>query len=83
MHKPGITLIGAHTRARPEKESRPGWFTVRDDIKSLMKLVAEGRIDLESKICETHSPLDGVAVYNRLIEDKNFPTVVQFDWSQL
>lgn len=48
-----------------------------------MKLVGEGRIDLESKICETHSPLDGVAVYNRLIEDKNFPTVVQFDWSQL
>ena len=83
VHKPGITLIGAHTMARPEKESRPGWFTVRDDIKSLMKLVAEGRIDLESKICETHSPLDGVAVYNRLIEDKNFPTVVQFDWSQL
>lgn len=83
VHKPGITLIGAHTMARPEHESHPGWFTVCDDIKALMKLVGEGRIDLEGKIRETHSPLEAVAVYDRLIHDKNFPTVVQFDWSKL
>ena len=83
VHKPGITLIGAHTMARPEHDSHPGYFTVRDDIKALMKLVGEGRIDLEGKIHETHSPLEAVAVYDRLIHDKNFPTVVQFDWSQM
>ena len=27
VHGPGITLIGAHTNARPKSESHPGWWT--------------------------------------------------------
>lgn len=82
IHGPGITLIGAHTQARPEYESHPGWFTHRDDMRALMKLIAGGRIDLARMIKETYLPSDCPAVYTRLIQDKNFPTVVQFDWSK-
>ena len=83
VHFPGITLIGAHTDARPEHESSGGWFTHRDDINAVMKLCRGGRLDLLGMIKETHSPKDCVLVYQRLISDKNFPTVVQFDWRDI
>lgn len=81
VHFPGISLIGAHTMARPEMESHPGYFTHKDDIKAVLKLCAGKRIDLVSMIKETHSPEECQSVYTRLVQDKNFPTIVQFDWS--
>lgn len=83
IHAPGITVIGAHTMARPNNESRPGWFTHRDDIKAVLKLCGGGRICLENLIEETHSPDECPEVYNRLVFDKDFPIVVQFDWRKL
>lgn len=81
IHSPGITVIGAHTKARPEYESYPGYFTHTDDIKAVLKLSAGNRLEIRSMIKETHSVSECQSVYTRLIEDKNFPTVVQFDWS--
>ena len=83
VHGPGISLIGAHTLARPEIESHPGYFTTADDIKAFLKLCASGRIDIKSLIDETHSPCECETVYSRLVNDKNFPTLVQFDWSEV
>lgn len=83
IHAPGITVIGAHTMARPDIESHPGWFTHRDDIKALLKLCGGNRLCLDNIIEETHSPEDCPNVYNRLVSDKNFPIVVQFDWRYL
>lgn len=80
IHAPGITVIGAHTIARPSIESHPGWFTHRDDIKAVLKLCSGGRLCLENLIGEIHSPTECPEVYNRLIFDKDFPVVVQFDW---
>lgn len=83
IHAPGITVIGAHTCARPECESHPGWFTHRDDITAVLKLCSTGRICLENLVEETHKPEECQEVYNRLITDKNFPVVVQFDWRDM
>ena len=83
VHGPGITLIGAHTLARPERESHSGWFSTKDDMKTVAKLSELGRLNLKELIDETHSPKDCAKVYERLINDKNFPTVVQFDWSDI
>ncbi|MDY3928552.1 MAG: zinc-binding alcohol dehydrogenase [Clostridia bacterium] len=83
IHAPGITVIGAHTLARPDVESHPGWFTHRDDIKTVLKLCGGNRLCLDNIIEETHSPKECPEVYNRLIYDKNFPIVVQFDWRRL
>lgn len=83
IHAPGITVIGAHTAARPNVESHPGWFTHRDDIKAIMKLCSAERLCLENLIEETHLPEECPEVYNRLINDKNFPVAVQFDWRNL
>lgn len=83
VHAPGITLIGAHTGARPDRESHGGWFTHNDDIKALLKLCHGGRLTLDNLVEETHSPTECGDVYYRLATDKKFPIVVQYDWRLL
>lgn len=83
IHAPGITLVGAHTIARPEVESHHGYYTHKDDNAAILKMCAYGRINLQRMIAETHSPEDCAEVYSRLVNDRNFPVVVQFDWSKL
>lgn len=82
VHGPGITLIGAHTSARPRMESHGGWWTQADDMRALIKLHDLGRLDLGKMVDEVHSPLEGAAVYDRLAREKAFP-VVEFDWRDL
>ncbi len=83
VHCQGITMIGAHTNARPQNESYPHYFTHNDDIKAALNLIKSGRLDLESMIGETHSPAECKEIYGRLIADRDFPVCVQFDWSRL
>ena len=82
VHGPGITLIGAHTLARPKQESHGGWWTEHDDVQALIRLTQMGRIKLSELVDETNSPEAAPAVFARLAKDKAFP-VVQFDWSEL
>lgn len=82
VHGPGISLIGAHTNARPQEESSPGMWTTRDDLRTLLQLAANGRIVLESMVEETHSPMEAPEVFGRLAAEKHFP-IVQFDWTLL
>ncbi len=83
VHGPGVRLIGAHTLARPEGESSHGMFTLSDDVMTEVRLSSLGRISLADTVGETHSPTDCAAVYTRLLSDRDFPTVVQFDWRRL
>ena len=82
VHGPGITLVGAHTQARPQYESSDGWWTQRDDIATTLKLTEMGRIKLSDMIDEIHSPAQAPEVYTRLANEKSFP-MVQFDWRKL
>jgi len=79
VHGPGITLIGAHTMARPDFESHSGWWTQTDDVESIIKLTKFKRIKLSDLIEETYSPDEAPKVYSRLATEKTFP-LVQFDW---
>ena len=83
VHGPGIQLMGAHTAARPKLESAAGLFTQRDDIKTILQLCSMGRIKLADMVDEVVEPAACATVYNRLVHDKNFPTVVQFDWRNI
>ena len=82
VHGPGITLIGAHTLARPDNESHGGWWSERDEALAIIKLISTGRLDFDSLIEEVHSPLEHKEIYKRLITEKSFP-IVEFDWSQM
>ena len=83
VHGRGISLIGAHTIARPKLESSAGLWTDEDDIKALLKLVKAGRLNFKDMIFEIHSPADAQTVYDRLVNEKNFPIGVLFDWNRI
>ena len=82
VHSPGISLIGAHTMARPKKESSRGLWTDRDDIFACRKLFERGRIRFSELLQESYSPAEAPEVYRRLAQEKSFP-VTQFDWRKL
>lgn len=82
VHCPGITMIGAHTMARPKEESGAGWWTDRDDAMALLKLIRLKRLDLACLVNEVHSPNEAPEVFTRLATEKDFP-IVQFDWERL
>ncbi|MFP4250329.1 MAG: zinc-dependent alcohol dehydrogenase [Armatimonadota bacterium] len=83
VHKPGVSLIGAHTFVRPEVDSYPGYWTARDDHRALLALIAAGRLKVRPIISEIVSPESAPAVYTRLAEEKHPPLGVVFDWSRI
>jgi len=82
VHGPGITLVGAHTNARPHSDSSSGWWTQADDMAALKKLTETKRLKLANIIDETHSPEEAAEIYTRLANESVFP-LVQFDWRNL
>jgi len=84
VHRRGITLVGAHTFTRAKLESAPGRWTEFDDYRTILKLVAAGRLEAKSLIAETVSPTAAPEVYARLADRKNaVPLGIMFDWQQL
>ena len=79
VHGPGITLIGAHTNARPALDSRDGWWSERDDAQAILGLLSGKRMDFKCLIEETHSPAEAPEIFTRLANEPAFP-IVQFDW---
>lgn len=82
VHGPGITLVGAHTMARPSRDSSEGWWTEYDDVEAVLNLTRLGRIKLSDLVEEVHSPAEATRIYTRLCTEKTFP-LVQFDWGKL
>jgi 2-desacetyl-2-hydroxyethyl bacteriochlorophyllide A dehydrogenase len=82
VHRPGIEIIGAHTDARPKRESRPHSWTWQDDACALMRFMADGRLNMTSILSGVYSPEDATAVYKALAEDRDFPVGAVFDWRQ-
>ena len=83
VHGRGISLIGAHTMARPRYESSAGLFTIADDLRTTFNLTVGGRMSVKDMICEVHSPAEAHQVYTRLASEKNFPIGVLFDWNRI
>ena len=83
VHGKGVSLIGAHTRARPVEESAPGLWIHEDDMKAAMNLIRGGRLNFKDMIGEIHSPTEAGTVYDRLVNDKKFPIGVLFDWRNI
>ena len=69
--------------ARPKLESSAGLWTDADDIKALLNLTLGNRLNIKDMIFETHSPADAQSVYDRLVNEKNFPIGVLFDWDKI
>lgn len=83
VHKPGITLIGAHNYARPSEDSFPGYWTLRDDLKMLLHFFAAGRLLAAPIISDILTPQQAPEAYRRLAEDEMNPPGLLFDWRNI
>ncbi len=83
VHKPGVSLIGAHTYVRPERDSYPGYWTARDDHRTLLAFIAAGRLQVGPIISEVVSPERVPEIYTRLAEDKHPPLGIVLDWEKI
>ena len=83
VHCPGVQLIGAHNFVRPKVDSYPHHWTNHDDCMAIMKMMHFGHIDCKKIITEIADPRDAKNVYDRLINDPEFPTGIAFDWRNI
>lgn len=81
VHGRGVSLIGAHTWARPAHDSSRGFFTHRDDAQAFLRLLALGRLSVDGFVADVRPPADCGEVYARLAKGGAFP-VTQFDWTR-
>jgi len=80
VHLKGVQLIGAHDMTRLPYNSAPGNWTAKRDYITILKFISDGRINAKDMISEIVSPKDATKVYDRLLNDKEFPLGVLFDW---
>ena len=82
VHKPGVAIIGAHNFVRPRHDSSPGHWTMRDDLRALLRLLSSERLQVRPMISEQVSPEQAPAVYSRLAEAAFPPLGIVFDWQK-
>ncbi len=80
VHKPGVSIIGAHNSVRPSMDSYPGCWTRQDDYRVLLDLMATGRLNVKPIISEVVSPQSANLVYARLAAESMAPLGIVFDW---
>ncbi len=82
VHLRGVEMIGVHGQTRLPHNSAPGNWTARRDYYTVLRLIADGRITVKDMINEIASPRDAASVYDRLLNDREFPLGVLFDWRE-
>ena len=80
VHKPGLTLIGAHTDAVPEDTSRPGLWTLKDEAVFYQELVAAGRLDLANLVTHRVPASEIIPVYESMLAGDPSVLGIILDW---
>lgn len=82
IHQKGVQLIGANNSVHPSHNSAPGNWTINRDYTALLQWMVSGKLHPSDLVSEIVSPKDCVAVFDRLLHDREFPLGVLFDWSE-
>ena len=81
VHLKGVSLIGAHDLTRLPYNSAPGNWTAKRDYMALLGYMADGRLRPQALSPVLTSPNDVPNIYDRLINDREFPLGVVLDWN--
>ncbi len=68
VHKKGLILYGAHNAVRPRQESSPNYWTLKDDSRLLLTLIAEKRFDVTPLISHRIPGEEAPKAYQLLME---------------
>lgn len=80
VHLKGISIIGAHDKTRYPFNSAPGNWTARRDYMTLLGYMQDGRLKPGILNPCLVSPKDATEIYDKLLNDREFPLGVIFDW---
>ena len=80
VHRPGIQILGAHNFVRPKQDSYPGYWTMAEDMRVLMELIAAGRLNTRELISDIVPPEQAPAMYQRLVDRDEKTLGILFDW---
>ena len=73
-------VLGYGVSNRPLVESTPGQWTEFDDFRTFEKFVASGRVNMSQLISRVEKIDNYQEVYNTVINGKNPPFGIVFDW---
>lgn len=68
VHKKGLILYGAHNSIRPRQESSPNFWTLEDDSRLLLTLIAQQRFNVAPLISHRVPGEDAPKAYQLLME---------------
>jgi threonine dehydrogenase-like Zn-dependent dehydrogenase len=68
VHRKGITIVGAHaTLTVPSSESRPGFWTWREEAECFIRLLAAGRFRVEPLLSAVVDWHEAPTFYQRIL----------------
>ena len=59
----GLTVLGAHNSVRPPHDSSPGFWTTSDDVRTVLRLLAGGRLNVDALTSERFDCRDAPRAY--------------------
>lgn len=80
VHHKGLTVVGAHNGTRPQHDSAPGWWTLRDDEQVILKLMELGRLTIQPMVTHRFDWQDAPAAYDLLTQTDLSALGIILDW---
>lgn len=81
VHRKGLTLIGAHNIARPAHDTAPGWWTLADDQRIALDLLALDRLTVSPLITHRFGWQDAVDAYELLKQPSPETLGIVLEWA--
>lgn len=82
IHKPGLTILGAHNSVRPQKDISPGFWPILDEVKLSLNLISAGRLQV-APLITNRLPSNKASEAYRLVSEKQAEALgIILDWKQ-
>ena len=80
VHRPGISVIGAHNMARPQHDRQPGVWTMKDDMAVLLRYLSAKRLKTRPLLTRIADPAEAPEIYAKLFARDLDVLGVVYDW---
>ena len=82
VHKKGLDIIGAHISCNPTDQSYPGFWTFKDNADCFLRLVAEGRIQVEPLVSQYEAYEQYERIYDKVLSAQEDYITTIIRWSE-
>jgi len=83
IRQAGISLIGAHITSLPRDARWPGWWPEHQEGKVILRLLADGRLNVDRLLTDQVFPPEAELFYRRLVQGDPSILAAVFRWDWL